>query len=101
MGRKVIHISPVPKEEYSKEAFNYKIMKVGLRNLNVGGTGPATGASGVQVNDKRNCFDAVHPVAQCERDCDVIIDEDDQIFVSQLILESTQRHANVVNLSNI
>ena len=47
-------------------------MKAGLRNLNVGGTGSATGASGVQVNDKSNSFGAMHCVVQCERDSDMI-----------------------------
>jgi hypothetical protein len=52
----------------------------------VGGTGSAPGVSDVQVKDKWNCFDAMHCVAQCERDCDVLINEEERIFISKLIL---------------
>jgi hypothetical protein len=75
--------------------------KKNLWNLNVGGTGSATGASGVQVNEKWSSSDAVRCVAQCQRDSDIIINKEDRIFMSQLILEYMQRHADVVNLNSI
>jgi len=43
----------------------------------------------------------MHCVAQCERDCDVIVNEEERIFISKLILESMQRHSTVVNFNNI